>query len=70
MNHHVMKKRLSRGELLVAHRADEELFSGVEPAMLGQVPLPLETLAAVIALECGCLSALHLNLRTEQFELL
>ena len=64
---YVMEERLSRGELLIADRANKKLLSSVEPTMLGQVPFPLETFAAIIALKCGCLSSLHLNLTVEKF---
>lgn len=62
VNYHVMEERLSRRELFITHRANQKLLSSVEATMLGQVPFPLESFAAIIALECGCLSSLDLNL--------
>ena len=58
----VVQQRLSRRELLLAHRADEELFPRVEALVLGEVALPLEAAAALLAFVRRCLLALFLEI--------
>ena len=47
----VIQQGLPRHEALVAHRAHEQLLSGVKPLVHVKVPLPLEGLSTVVALK-------------------